>query len=59
MTVRELLARIDSRELTEWAAFERLYGPLGPVRHDYLTAMVAGEMPDWKAPGEVLDGDDS
>ncbi|MFE0101151.1 hypothetical protein [Streptomyces sp. NPDC059009] len=28
MTVRELLERIDSRELAEWQAYEQLTGPL-------------------------------
>jgi hypothetical protein len=30
---------MDSREYTGWLVYERLYGPLGPERHDYLTAM--------------------
>lgn len=30
MPVGELLRRIDSHELTEWMAFEREYGSLGP-----------------------------
>ena len=37
----DLLARIDSRELTEWAAYEQVCGPLGPVRGDYNAAVVA------------------
>lgn len=41
MTVRELLARIDSRELTEWAAYERISGPLGGARIDIAAAIVA------------------
>src|SRR5437879_9524104 len=40
-TVGELLARIDSRELSEWKAYERLYGPLGPSRDDQLMAILA------------------
>jgi hypothetical protein len=39
MTVRELLARIDSRELTEWAAYEHYAGPLGPSWSDEATAL--------------------
>jgi hypothetical protein len=39
--VEELLARVTSRELTEWAAFEREYGPLGPERGDWQAAVVA------------------
>lgn len=40
MTVGELLARIDSRELTEWEAYERVAGPLGQERLDHLFAML-------------------
>lgn len=29
MTVRQLLYALDSREIAEWQAFERAYGPLG------------------------------
>jgi hypothetical protein len=39
-TVGELLARIDSRELTEWEAYERLAGPVGDERLDHLFAML-------------------
>jgi len=41
MTVGELLARIDSRELTAWAAYERVTGPLGPERADIQAAIIA------------------
>jgi hypothetical protein len=41
MTVRELLARTSSRELTEWAAYERISGPLGYARADLQAAIVA------------------
>ena len=41
MTVGELLARMSSRELTEWAAYETVHGPLGPRRDDFLAALVA------------------
>ena len=40
MTVGELLARVDSRELTEWEAYERVSGPLGGERIDHLSAML-------------------
>jgi hypothetical protein len=40
MTVEELLARISSRELAEWAAFEREYGPIGLERGDWQAAQV-------------------
>ncbi|MFF2774862.1 hypothetical protein ACFVU3_08125 [Streptomyces sp. NPDC058052] len=39
MPVGELLARISSAELTEWAAYERIAGPIGPDRLDALTAL--------------------
>lgn len=41
MTVRELLSRIDSAELTDWMAFEMLeagYKPAAPVE-DQLRAI--------------------
>jgi hypothetical protein len=41
MTVEELLARISSRELTEWAAFELEHGPIGLERGDWQAAQVA------------------
>lgn len=40
-SVRHLLAHMGSRELTEWMAYERVAGPLGPGRGDYLAALVA------------------
>ncbi len=40
MTVEELLGRITSRELAEWAAFERVYGPIGLERGDWQAAQV-------------------
>ncbi|MDS1269690.1 DUF4035 domain-containing protein [Lipingzhangella sp. LS1_29] len=41
MTVGELLGRISSRELSEWMAYERVTGPLGPERADLHAAIVA------------------
>jgi hypothetical protein len=41
MTVGEMLARITSTELAEWAAYEQRYGPLGQERDDHLAALVA------------------
>jgi hypothetical protein len=38
--VGELLDRIDSRELTEWEAYEAVAGPLGPARLDALFAQL-------------------
>ncbi len=31
---------MDSRELTGWTIYERMYGPLGPERLDYLFAQL-------------------
>ncbi|MGW3627281.1 phage tail assembly protein T [Streptomyces sp. NPDC000880] len=39
--MRELLARCSSRELTEWMAYERISGPLGPERADLHMAILA------------------
>lgn len=42
MTVGELLETIDSRELTEWMAFEQLNGPISPYdRLDRAAALIA------------------
>lgn len=41
MTVRELLARTDSRELSEWAAYEQVSGPIGPERADLHAAIIS------------------
>lgn len=35
------MSRVDAREAGGWAVYERLYGPLGPERLDYLFAMLA------------------
>lgn len=40
-TVAELLARVSSRELSEWMAFEKVHGPIGQYRDDIHTAMIA------------------
>lgn len=36
-----MLARVSSRELTEWAAYEQVSGPIGPERLDRLFGMLA------------------
>jgi hypothetical protein len=41
MTVGEMLERMSSRELGEWAAFEMIEGPIGGWRDDYRAALVA------------------
>ena len=40
MTVRELLARIDSKELSEWMAYYEV-NPFGSVRDDLQAGIVA------------------
>jgi hypothetical protein len=40
MTVRELLSRIDSRELSEWQAYYSL-NPFGPERADLRAGAIA------------------
>ncbi|WP_340382334.1 DUF4035 domain-containing protein [Streptomyces sp. SS7] len=41
MTVADLESRLDSAELTEWMAFERITGPLGRRRGDIQAATIA------------------
>lgn len=36
-----MLDRMPSREITEWQAYERVAGPLGPARADVQSAIVA------------------
>lgn len=36
-----MLATVSSRELSEWQAYERVTGPLGPQRGDHQVAMLA------------------
>lgn len=38
-TVAELLETLSPDELTEWLAFERLTGPIGPERADLQAAL--------------------
>jgi hypothetical protein len=40
MTVAELLARMSGEELTDWQAYERAHGPLGPARADWHAALI-------------------
>ena len=40
MTVREMLARIDSKELSEWMAYYEL-NPFGAVRDDLQAGIIA------------------
>jgi len=40
MSVRRLLAEVDSRELAEWQAFDRL-DPIGQDRDDWRAGIVA------------------
>lgn len=41
MTVAELLARMSSRELTEWICFWGIEGPAGEERADWRAGLVA------------------
>lgn len=41
MTVGELLERISGDELTEWMAYERIAGPIGPDRGDHQAGVIA------------------
>jgi len=42
MSVRDLLARMSSRELTEWMAYERVTGPLDDrLRGEISAAVIA------------------
>jgi len=43
MTVREMLSRIDSRELAEWMVYDSLE-PIGSVRIDLAAGIVASTM---------------
>lgn len=36
-----MLERVPSRELTEWQAYERVAGPIGPARGDVQSAIIA------------------
>ncbi|MFC4333859.1 phage tail assembly protein T [Salininema proteolyticum] len=45
-SVRELLTRLTSAEITEWMAFERINGPLGGKRHDYNAALITKTIVD-------------
>lgn len=40
MPVREMLKRIDARELTEWLAYEEIYGPIGTTYQDEALAAI-------------------
>jgi len=40
MTVGELQSRLSSKELTEWIAYQRVVGPLGPKRADALFSYI-------------------
>ena len=44
MPVAELLARVTSTELTEWAQYERVFGPLGQGRDDIHLALLSALM---------------
>jgi len=48
-----MLARVSSSELTEWAAYEQVYGPLGSAHDDVLHALMAALVHNmWAAKGK-------
>lgn len=57
-----MLGAVSSRELTEWMAYERVTGPLGPQRGDHqvamLAAVVANTARDPKKRSDPYTGDD-
>ncbi|MFO7340642.1 MAG: hypothetical protein C0P65_012555, partial [Lysobacteraceae bacterium] len=40
-TAAELEHRLSARELAEWAAYEAVFGPIGPQRLDALAALIS------------------
>ena len=46
MTVRQLLANLDSAELTEWIAFDRME-PIGEFRADLRAGIVASAVANY------------
>jgi hypothetical protein len=40
MTVRRLLRELDSLEITQWVAYEQVFGPLGGAREDVLAGVL-------------------
>jgi hypothetical protein len=52
MTVRRLLAEVDSRELSEWMAYDSL-DPIGDERGDYQAGVVAATLANvWRGKGQ-------
>ena len=41
MTVKEFMTLADMEEIRNWAAYERIRGPLGQVRHDFQAGVIA------------------
>lgn len=57
-TVRELLGEMDSRELTEWMAFDRVE-PIGGRRSDFQAAIIASTVANSnRGKGRALKPDD-
>ncbi|CAK0237767.1 Uncharacterised protein [Burkholderia pseudomallei] len=46
MTVRQLLANLDSEELTEWVAFDRME-PMGEFRADLRAGIIAATVANY------------
>jgi hypothetical protein len=40
MTIQTMLEEMPASEYNRWKAFERMHGPLGPLRDDILTGLV-------------------
>lgn len=57
MTVHELLHRISSHELSEWAAYERVSGPLGPARSELLAGIISATVANAMGGGKATPSD--
>jgi hypothetical protein len=44
MSVAEVQQRVDSREFTAWRAYERIRGPIGPMRDYICAAMISANV---------------
>jgi hypothetical protein len=44
MSVAEAQEKIDSHELTRWRAYERIRGPIGPMRDYIVAAMISANI---------------
>lgn len=44
MSVAEAQEKVDSRELTRWRGYERIRGPVGPMRDYICAAMISANV---------------